>query len=504
MPKLPPGLFAKGLPILIFVIPFAVNYGFIIDHFYNCQAWVLDSGWLANMGWRNSWALVRPTILDGESSLQTHIFGLFWLTSALSYIVPLNMVQSYALYQGIYYALPAVTVYGFLLAQFPGLRLGRRRLGAAFLSLLFAFNGISQVLMSDAHPEIAGATFAILFLVLWTRRCYVWAIAPFLLCLLVREDMGFHLVGILGLVLLVLWRKQPRFWQKPFGRWTLGFTFMAFCYGVGAIALQKYFFPSGDDALARVYLGEPAFAHVSQGFLQQRFIDQIQTLHYLYLPAIATLGLALYPRWRPSLLIGFLAYLPWYLLHSLAITGNAGILSNYYTFPYIISLAWPLIWPWSITPKPNTQIKRWGIRVFITGILLSILGTALSSNVQTLNLSHFKRGADIAAFDAVTTAVAAQDDWGRVYVDESIAVLLPREFESDAWLTTADHDNLQPADNLLYCEPSAKPEGLEAILRSQSFTAQYRLKGTPLKLQTNWELEMFHPRWIERLEPIPK
>ncbi|MGB0562080.1 MAG: hypothetical protein ACPGVO_09785 [Spirulinaceae cyanobacterium] len=502
MPKLPPGLLPKVLPILIFVIPFAQNYGFIVDHFYDCQASILDSGVMASSSWRNTWALPAPTVLDWGSLLRIHIFGIFWITSALSYIVPLNMVQSYAFYQGIYYGLPAVTVYGFLLAQFPRLRQGWRPVGAAFLGLLFAFNGITQVLMYDTHPEIAGTTFLILFLTLVARRRYGWAIAPFLLCLLVREDMGFHIVGIFGLLLLGQGWRDRALWREPAGRWLWGLTGFAFVYSLAMILLQKLLFPEQDNALTWVYLGDPPFAHLSGAFFQERLADQLRNLHYLYLPAIATLALSLYPRWRPTLLIGFLAYLPWYGFNLLAFSGIAGTLAKYYAFPYIISLAWPLVWPWMSSANPTARSKRWGVQVFIVGVVLSILGAALSPNVRTVDLSHFQRSANIPAFNAVTAAAAVQDHWGQVYIDESIAVLLPREFEPEAWLTHADHDNLQPADNLLYCEPSLKPEGVEALLRSQSFDARYQIRGTPLQLQTNWKLTQFHPRWAELLEPL--
>ncbi|MEM8638926.1 MAG: hypothetical protein AAGG51_08955 [Cyanobacteria bacterium P01_G01_bin.54] len=506
MSKLPPSLLAKGLPILIFVLPFAVNYGFIIDHFYDCQASISDSGLMATLAWRNTWALHPPTVLGWGSFLQAHVFGIFWLTSALSYILPLNMVQSYALYQGLYYALPAVTLYSFLLAQFPGLQQGWQRGWAAFLSLLFAFNGITQVLMDDTHPEIAGPTFLILFLTLWVRQRYGWAIVPFLLCLLVREDMGFHIVGILGLVLLGRGLSHRGFWQQPAGRWLWGFNLFAFTYSIGIIVLQKIFAPEvydqGYPLFAGVYLGDPAFAHLSAAFFRERLADQLRNLHYIYLPALATLSLSLYPRWRPTLLIGFLAYLPWYGLHLLAVKGIAGILAKYYTFPYIISLAWPLVWPWMSHTNPTPSTQRWGVKVFTVGVVLSILGAALSPNVRTVDLSHFKRSANISAFNAITAAAHVQDDWGQVYIDESIEVLLPREFEQEAWLTHADHESLQPADNLLYCEPSLKPEGVEALLRSQSFKSHYRLKDTPLRLQTNWALTEFEPQWAEVLEPI--
>ena len=71
----------------------------------------------------------------------------------------------------------------------------------------------------------------------------------FVLCLLVREDAGFHLVAILGLVGLInVLRGRTWHTQKPL----IVFLSTAFIYSVTVILLQKQFFP-GDNAAQRVY-----------------------------------------------------------------------------------------------------------------------------------------------------------------------------------------------------------------------------------------------------------
>lgn len=294
------------IPIGVFVIPFWINYTIVVDSFYRCRAPLFDSGLVAGILWHNTWALLTPTVTGSTSFLQTHTTFIYWFASALSYWAPLNMVQLFGVFLGFFYALPAITLYWFLQRYWTGLGLLR----AGLLGLLFAFNGISQSMMGYPHTEIAGVALLIIFLCCWASRGYRWAIASLVLCLMVREDMGFHAFSILVLVLIAQWWHNHQFLRESFGRWTLGFAVAAFLYSCSMIILQKSLFPDGDNALARVYLGHPPLAQVSVAMLIERLRYYLTQRHHLLLPAIATLVMALYPRRRLGLVIGFLAYSP--------------------------------------------------------------------------------------------------------------------------------------------------------------------------------------------------
>ncbi|MEM8642733.1 MAG: hypothetical protein AAGG51_28525 [Cyanobacteria bacterium P01_G01_bin.54] len=497
-------LIQKALPILVFILPFSVNYGFVIDYFYRCQAPVLDAGLYAGLLWKNSWALLYPSVVGPaagvESFLHTHMMPIYWFASALSYVLPLNMVQTVAFYIGLACAVPAIASYVFLIHQFKIKQPGLNLLWIAILSLLFAFNGITQAIIGYPHPEVVAIALLISFLLLWASQKYGWALLPFSLCLMVREDLGFHIVAILGLVLLLYWRESLRFWQSAWASWTVLFASIAMLYSCGALAAQDLLFPGGQALFQTTYLGIPPYAHISAAFLWQRLSIYLTTKQYVYWPAIATVMMALYPRRRLALLIGFAAYLPWFMVHFLAVTEQAGLLIGYYAYPFVVSLAWPLIYPWLNAQQPTAATQQWAIKTFAVGIIVSIVGGWISPVAGTIDLSHFLHHANVRAFNAFTAAVEMQQDLGQVYIDESVAALMPTHFQRSERLLFLPEG--QPVETLLYCEPSLEPEKLQQVTQAQSFEYEFEIQGTPLKLKTNLDPQTLESGWSEILEPV--
>ncbi|ERN42121.1 hypothetical protein KR51_00012110 [Rubidibacter lacunae KORDI 51-2] len=500
MTKISLSIVKRFASILTFAIPFLVNYDLILDYFYRCQAPFLDTGLISGIMWRNTWALYTPEVSGSSSFIQTHTTFIYWISSAISSVLPLNSVQNFGLFLGLAYAIQAIVIYYFLLWQQPTWRTHWGYVGASGIGVLFAFNGITQAMMGYPHTEIAGSVLLIAFLCCWASRRYYWAIAPFVLCLMVREDLGFHIFGILGLVLFSqLLNRQ--FWQDALGRWTCRFAIIAFLYSCGALILQDLLFQNGDDALSRQYLGYPPFAHISATLLKERLSFYLSTKQYLYLPALSTFFMALYPLPRMGLTIGFIAYVPWFLLHLLAVSEQPGLLKGYYAFPYVVSLAWPLIWPWIQHQPPSLKSKHLAVRVFIVGLVLSVFGGWISPTAGTVDLSAISYKADVRAFNALERAINTSSDLKPLYVDESVATLFPKNFQPRERLESyvLEQDRV---GTVLYCEPSLESKSLEKLLRSQSFEAQYQVRNTPLKMQTNVSFKDLHPRWQAILDPI--
>jgi hypothetical protein len=234
--------------------------------------------------------------------------------------------------------------------------------------------------------------------------------------------------------------------------------------------------------------------------LTERLGIYVSTRQHLYFPAIATLIMALYPQRRLGLLIGFVAYIPWFLLHFVAITEMPGLLKAYYAYPYVVSLAWPLIWPWMGSQPPTVQTKRWGIKTFTVVLIASIVGGWISP-AGSADLSPLTRHTNRQAFDSLGQTLATSSTVLKpLYVDESVATLFPQQFQPEELLS---HPSKQPAvKTVLYCEPSLEPDLLNTLWRSQTFETQYQIRDTPLRMQTNLSEKELSPHWQGILESV--
>lgn len=156
-----------------------------------------------------------------------------------------------------------------------------------------------------------------------------------------REDAGLHYFGLLFLLSGYLYFAKGRLISREI-RFHSFLAVSCFAYSLMAIAIQKTYFNVGDNALARVYLGEPAFAHISLNFLQERLRFFARNRLYILVPILLSLFLSIYKRsW--GLLVGIGAVLPWIIFSLLAISFQAGTLTSYYSFPVSIALFWPAI-----------------------------------------------------------------------------------------------------------------------------------------------------------------
>ena len=86
-----------------------------------------------------------------------------------------------------------------------------------------------------------------------------------------REDAGLHYFGLFFLLVGYLYFAKGQLISKEI-RFYSFLAVSCFVYSLLAIAIQKTYFNVGDNALARVYLGEPTFAHISLSFLHERLV----------------------------------------------------------------------------------------------------------------------------------------------------------------------------------------------------------------------------------------
>ena len=480
-------MFAIGLPFVAFT-------NLVLFHFYARGSFVLDTGLLASLIWHSDAALTQPASLGGGSYFGTHVSLLFLPASALSRYLPFSMPQFFAGFVGFSHALLALAVFWLLVEGF-GLRRGAGPWIAALAALGFAFSGLTIAIARYPHFETLIAAFFLLFAVAQVLGHRRLAVTFFVLGLATREDAGFHYVAILGLlVTLNVAYGIPLRQQRT--EWT--FALAGLLYAVGVMAVQRLIFPE-TSAFARVYLGEPPLAHLSAGMMANRLSFFLLGRPYVLYPALGACLWALRAS-NPCIVLGFVAAIPWLLLHLLAKSPLAGALVSYYAFPFLIALAWPLIAV--IRQRQRTGIAGSPTSViagFATLLALSFLpGVGLHDPGQLPLPQAFwdppSRTQQIATDRAAAALSAARPMLGRLLVDNSIAALAPNGFakgevpflQGDG---AAPNETTTSPDTVAFFAEGYDARRLRPIADAAGLTRRYAMPGTQIHLAARQRLE---------------
>ena len=425
----PSRLVQWGLPLLVALIPAYAFFTLALRGFYINGAWWGDAGILASLMWHSGWELRPPLALGGESFFSTHMAFVFWLTSGLSWLLPVTREQFFALFQGVVQGLMALAVYALML------RLGMRRWLAALLAVLFAGNGLVLAASCNPHFEllIVASGLAFLASLAWGR---VWlASGFFVLCLITREDAGIHL-GLLLLCGVVGLRWQGVAWARlrPLG----GYALAALGWSALDLLLQHVLFPHA-AALHDVYLGAGFFSKIKLVTIATRLAFWGLYRLYVVLPMVAALLLA--ERWRePCFIAGFASCAPWLALNLLASSPYAGTLSDYYPFPLILGIAWPLAGK-ALELQLQHAVLASPLRVkrgFGVLLLCTFIGLWGLQNPQGLRFPQdFLRPPSAVLQLRTDRAVALLDaaPLGRVAADGAVVALAPTQYRQTqiAW-----------------------------------------------------------------------
>ncbi len=452
------------------------------DQFYFRGRNIIDAGFIAAMMWRNDWLVSGPTAVQTISFYNTHFTPLFGLLSSLSYLVPVNMVTWFALFMAVSYSAITAGAYYLLVKVY---RL-RSFIGAAFAAafgVFLAFNGVARATIAYPHYEHAIPILMFLFLIFAVQRRFLVASIFFVLCLMVREDAGFHMTAVLGLLAVVNfvrrlgWREQKH--------WLI-FGAAALAYSVLSLIIVKAYFP-GDPALHRVYLGDPPFAHLTAELIKERLGIFFEQRVYVWLPALVVLAWSI--AWRdPYPALGFLAYLPWLTLHLTAVNDTAGRLWAYYAFPFMMAVMWPMIAPVVASGPEMTVERRRRVLPWLTLLLAASMVTFGHTTVE------LRQGwSDIAVQSWIRTARAVEafkKDRGRLSrlgVDPDFASLAPNSLTPHNWMDKwLDDQRIQTAiyfRNGFYNRPLVKRIIAQALYRG------YLVDKTNLALASNWRME---------------
>jgi hypothetical protein len=487
------GTVAAGLPFLAYSF-------FILDHFYRAGALLNDAGYIAHMMFDGGPALLvgKAVFIGNPSFYAFHVTPLFAVTSAVARFVPLTVPQWFALYAGISHALLTVGVFWFLTGPCR-MRSPGPSLLAGLVALGFGFNGVAIGMIKFPHFEILIPAAMILFLIAWSQGRVILATSFFALSLAVREDVGFQIAALL-IVLMALDR-----WRGVAGREkaTPAFIAAGLVYSAATVAVQRLIFPD-TSLLIWNYLGQPPFAHLSWQLVATRFFGYFIYRSYIMLPMLCAIVWAIVAR-NPYIVVGYIAFLPWFLLQMLAVNDAIGTIPYHYAYPFIVAMFWPLIAMLLAARRGNRPLNPRSTLIGFTVMLISSLGVGHQANPSGADLGHaFFSIPSFSEERAVDYAVhmlnVAHGELGRVVAEDGVAALAADDFTKRE--TFWSEPPPRSADTVIYFPHGYRAASARELIAAAALKYRYVIVGTPIRLTTNRSLEQM-PILAPLLAPAP-
>lgn len=344
-----------------------LNGWFVWNHFVE-GAFLHDSGWYSYIVWHDGVLPKNPVVAEGLPDYYgIHVSPLVSTASVLSYLVPLDRVRWYCLFQASLYA-PLAGAAVLLVKE-------RRRLVDAFAvagtALAFALSG--QVVQCVRYPHfeifvVVGIAFMLVGLATG-RTKLAWA--GLFVAAATREDGGFHAAFFCAAVVASDLTGRP----FPVRRKTVITMFVvATLASLLAFVLQKAFFQTA-NLFRREYLGEPAYAHVTAAEMWRRTKLFFDHSAFIAFPMMGTFAVAFIQRDRRYLL-GWAVELPWLLLNLFAHQGAKFQFTIYTGFPFVGSFFW--VGAYALVARRDGDSTRSPLAALATISLLSTCGLFFS------------------------------------------------------------------------------------------------------------------------------
>jgi hypothetical protein len=472
------------------IVPFAAFATLVLYHFYIKGAFLWDSGLLAFLIGASDPSLPVPPIMTDGTFFAIHITPIFVALSPIRSLLPLTHTQFFAAFTGLCHALPGLAVFWIL---YSGYRL-RTPLGVALatvLGLAFSFSGLALAIARYPHFEMLIAGAAMLFFVALSQGRLLLAAVFFAICLMTREDAGFHLFAILFLlVALNRWRGVA----SPEQRREIVFAVVAISYSLAALSLQHAIFEH-QASFARIYLGDPAFGKISLTLLEQRLTGYLQFRTYIVLPALVALFWAVRAG-NPAIVLGYVAFLPWAALHLVADSDIAGTLSGYYAYPFLIASFWPLV---AALPEQGERVAPSLPVPAVLGFAAMIAASFTALGHQA-NPGHMELPAgfwsppslarQVATDRVLRQVMRAKGALGSVMVDGSVLGLVPDGFSKSE---TVWESGSRLPDTVVYFAGAYEAEAARALADKAGLDHPYMAPGTAIRLVTRGALDPASP-----------
>lgn len=483
-----PATWGPAGALVVGAVPFAAFASLVLYHFYIKGAFFWDSGLLAYLLSAADPSLPTPPVFGGGSFFATHFTPVFIVLSLVRRLLPVPDVQFFAGFTGACHALPGLAAFWLLYA---GFRL-RTAIGiavAALVSLAFCFNGLALAIARYPHFEMLIVGAALLFFVALALRRPAIASFFFSICLMTREDAGFHLFGLLFLLIALNWLRGMAWREQRPG---LVFAGLALTYSLAVLALQHTVL-GGQSSFARIYLGEPAFANLSLGGVGERLLGYLYYRAYLVLPALLALVWAVRAR-NPYIVLGYVAFLPWGLLQLIADSPLAGTLSGYYAYPFMIAAFWPLL---GVFADGSATQPRVGVTVLAFTAMIAVSLTALGKQYDPGGIAlpaafvsppSLARQATTEA--AISELVRSKAELGAMFVDGSVLALAPAAYGPDE--TVRDAGDRRP-NTVIYFAAGYEADRARSIAAAARLDWRYEIRGTSVRLETDRPIDPASP-----------
>lgn len=460
----------------------AVSYAYfnwIENYFFVTGAPFLDAGLLADLIWRNPyWDPRLPNFLGGWPFSAAHFSPILNISNGISYLLPLEKVPYFALFQATLFALLPFLLALFLCSSAPT-RSWSLKGSALAVCFLFGFNGFYLGTLELPHFEMVWPAMAFGFFWCLFKKQIIVALIFFSAILLVREDAGLHVAGVL--VTILVYRRITKTGASS-EKLLFTFTACAVAYSVAVLLFQKVYFAS--HTFSAVYSGMPPYAHVTI----QTVIDHLKNLEtqapsLLAAFAVAA-GFAILDR-RPAYLLGFFAGVPWLILHLLAPIQQS--LFGYRLFPFVLASVWPIL------EKSRTLDFRLGPRAARSLVLyLAVLSGSTMAAFQygtgaspTWYASFLPSRLGAENFEPLSRLLESRNHQRTLLLQDYVISLEPRRVTERNLFTP---QNWQRANVVLFWHKKLSQD--ESRLIFSDFGFLYSVSDTPIRIASKDYLDI--------------
>jgi hypothetical protein len=467
---------------MVCAVPLVIFAAIILHHFYVTGSFMLDAGWTAYLITNGGLHLFYPTSLGSISYFAFHVSPIFIPIAELRKLIPLSDIQFFAVYVGMCHALTGLAVFWLLRSGF-GLRSYPATAMAALAAIAFSLNGLALAIARYPHSEILVVGAIMVFWAAVVRRRFIVASIFLGVALATREDAGFHVFGLVFLVVAFnRWYGVP--WREQ--RAEIGYAGVALLYSVAVVVLQRTISPDV-STLTLTYAGDPPFGHLTVATVLLRLQFYATYRAYIIIPAIVACIWAARTR-NPYIVVGYLAFLPWGALQLIASTDIAGTMSGYYAYPYLIASFWPLVGV-LLDRRRRGAVDGNALHVafFLALIAGSFIGVAHQYNPGRTNigaavLSPASVARQVITDRALGEFIRSKPGLGTVLADTSIVALAPDGFTERETITRR---GIAAPNTVIYFEGGYEAEQARALAVENGLSHRYRVPDTAIRLATD-------------------
>jgi len=274
---------------------------------------------------------------------------------------------------------------------------------------------------------------------------------------------------------------------------------------VAAFAVKRAFFHEV-DIIGEFYFGADPFGHLSWTVIAERARYTLLYVQYLWMPGIVLAAAALWLR-DPRLIVGWIAFMPYWLVNLLSKVEGYAHMDSYRPFPFILTMVWPAL---IALAEPAPDRRRLGITQ--AAVLATALVTVSGRGVELLpplGPAHFTEAwlpqPETAAAPAYRAFEARLKDnpLGTVRASSGALALYPYSFPV-WWQSQALSDyigELSRTDTIFWFDGDRDQSLTDEWLDYGDYPYYFRVIGTRLRLASRKHLDQV-PALAGAIEPI--